>query len=116
MSAAERDAVAKYVELCEGLASSLVAPGRRGRNGAEYDDLVQEGLIDVWQSLARGIRPSARTIRGRMLNYIRWLGRHSPTEYGTMLPLDDYESVTRGREEGERSAQNDDVLREVPGD
>ena len=56
MSAAERDAVAKYVELCEGLASSLVAPGRRGRNGAEYSVLLMRSRNAIDRYKANGNR------------------------------------------------------------
>lgn len=78
------DQIAGYRGLVESLAHKFV-----GRNGAEYDDLVQEGLIDVWQSLERGITPAAEQIENRMKDWVRWLGRREPIEYGTMLPLDE---------------------------
>lgn len=109
-------AIAEHSGRIEALAVRFAKPGTRGRNGVEFDDLVQEGRIAVWQSLSRRIRPTDAFIRDRMRNYVRWLGRNGAAEYGTMLPLDDYESVSRRGEEGERSEQNDDVLREVPGD
>lgn len=77
--------IAAYNDACIAIARRLV-----GRNGAELDDLVQEGLVFVWQSLQRGIHPSADLIRGRMVNYVKWLGRKDPVPYEAMLPLDDY--------------------------
>ena len=109
-------AIEQYRGRAEALAVRLAKPGTRGRNGVEFDDLVQEGLIDAWQSMSRGISPSDRNMRGRMLNYIRWLGRHAPTDYGTMLPLDDYASIPEPREEDEADAEPDRLLREVSGD
>lgn len=86
----------QYLGRCEALASSLARPGSRGINGVEYDDLVQEGMIAVWQTITKAITPSDKVIRGRMLNYMRWLGRQG-VAYGTMLPLDDYaEAISRG--------------------
>jgi hypothetical protein len=101
------DRVADYVTACEVLAGKLVKSPGASQVGAEYDDLVQEGLIDVWQTLERGICPSADLIERRMRDYIRWLGaqigrtrtcnndvpaeacpQHVP--YETLLPLDDF--------------------------
>ena len=72
-----------YRGLCERLARPLV-----GRNGAELDDLVQEGLINVWRALEKGVNPSARIVQLRMLQYVKWLGRHHPVDYEDMLSLD----------------------------
>lgn len=64
--------------------------------GAEYDDLVQEGLINVWQTLARDVTPSADMIENRMRDYVRWLGnqigrgRDGSVPYEALLPLDDF--------------------------
>lgn len=80
--------VQEYLGLCEDLAARLARPGSRGLNGVEHDDLVQEGLIFVWQSLARGITPAARLIRGRMVDYQRWLGRQG-VPYAKMLPIEE---------------------------
>jgi len=77
--------IAAYEPLCVKLARPLV-----GRNGAELDDLVQEGRIDVWQSLARGVEPAAHLVYARMVDYVRWLGRQTPIPYEAMLPLDDF--------------------------
>lgn len=77
--------IADYEDALHALARRLV-----GRNGAELDDLVQEGRIFVWQSLQREVFPSAEMIRNRMVDYVRWLGRQTPIPYEAMLPLDDY--------------------------
>ena len=82
------DRVADYSGLVESLAHKFV-----GRNGAEFDDLVQEGLINVWQTLERGITPAASVIEDRMKNWVRYLGRTSPVDYGQMLPLDDFRGL-----------------------
>ena len=76
--------VAKYRDLVESLAARLVRPGRMTRNGVEYDDLVQEGLIFVWQSLQNGAAPSADMTRKTMLAYARKMGaqkRGGTTEF-----------------------------------
>lgn len=67
--------VAEYRGLCETLASRIVRPGRMSRTGVEYDDLVQEGMIFVWETLQRGESPSTPLVRGRMLNYVKKMGR-----------------------------------------
>jgi hypothetical protein len=77
-----------YLGLCESLAVTLAKPGTRGRNGVEFDDLVQEGLIFVWQSLQRGVLPASKLVKGRMVDYQRWLGRRGPTPYSTQLPIE----------------------------
>jgi DNA-directed RNA polymerase specialized sigma24 family protein len=76
--------VAAYRGLAETLARPLV-----GMNGAEQDDLVQEGLITVWLALEAGITPSADIVRKRMLTWVKWLGRQNPVPYEQMLPLED---------------------------
>lgn len=66
--------VAEYRGLCETLAARIVRPGSMSRTGVEYDDLVQEGLVAVWQTLSRGVTPSAEIVRGVMLKYARKMG------------------------------------------
>jgi DNA-directed RNA polymerase specialized sigma24 family protein len=65
----------------------------KGWNGAEVDDLEQEGLIAVWQSLARGVTPTETFITNRMRDWVRWLKRQTPIPYQAMLPLDDYRDI-----------------------
>ena len=79
--------VAEYLPLVERLARPFV-----GRSGAEFDDLVQEGLIDVWRSLRNDQLPAARFITARMARWCAWLARQYPTDYEKMLPLDSIES------------------------
>lgn len=68
-------AVAEYRALCEALAARIVRPGRMSRTGVEHDDLVQEGLINVWGALSAG-RPVGETgIRRAMLDYVKKMGR-----------------------------------------
>jgi DNA-directed RNA polymerase specialized sigma subunit len=83
------DQVAEYRGLVESLARKFV-----GRNGAEHDDLVQEGLIHVWQALTRSITPAAAQIENRMKKYVRWLGRHSSVPYEEMLPIENVDDLT----------------------
>lgn len=80
------EAVANYSEAVNSLAYRYV-----GWNGAEHDDLVQEGLIAVWMSIHKGFDPSRQVIEGRMKNWAKFLGSQLPTEYNDMLPLDLFE-------------------------
>lgn len=87
--------VAEYRGLVESSAHKLAATARAKRAGAEYDDLVQEGLIDVWQTLERGLAPAARHIEHRMQNWIRLLAGQTGVsrgaqhfDYEDLLPLD----------------------------
>jgi DNA-directed RNA polymerase specialized sigma24 family protein len=94
--------VAGYRDLVESLARKFV-----GRNQAEYDDLVQEGLINVWQTLERGVTPSAALIEARMLDWVRLLGSQTgrgrkrngdPIEYAELLPFERIVGVDEGGE------------------
>jgi hypothetical protein len=92
--------VAGYRDLVESLARKFV-----GRNGAELDDLVQEGLVNVWQTLERGIQPSAQIIEDRMRNWTKLMGSQTGrsliedangnlVSYETLLPLDDFQHLS----------------------
>ena len=96
--AADDAAVAEYLPLTRYLATRLKAgfPDDRFPE-VEYDDLEQEGRIFVWQSLSRGIRPSSDLIRGRMLNWVRFLHAEGRYSYEQVLPLDDYRDVADPR-------------------
>ena len=86
--------VRAYLALVESLAEKHAQSDATA--GAEYDDLVQEGLIDVWQALSRGVTPSAENIERRMIDWIRFQRRQRRGEIGsyeTLLPLDDYRVV-----------------------
>lgn len=88
-------AVASYRGLVEALAQSIARSPRAKQVGAEAEDLAQEGLIAVWQSLERGVNPML-VVENRMKDWIRYLGRQTPAEYETMLPLERLASVGRG--------------------
>lgn len=82
-----------YSGLVEGLARRIT-----GYAGAEYDDLVQEGNIAVWQTLARGLRPSRQVIRGRMIDWTRYLRRLTNNDaiaYEQLLPIDSFDDQLR---------------------
>jgi DNA-directed RNA polymerase specialized sigma subunit len=81
--------VSAYVEACEALAAEVARSGRARRVRAEFDDLFQEGMIFVWQTLEKGEKPSAEMIRNRMRNWIRTLAGQSPARYDELLPLDE---------------------------
>lgn len=95
----------KYAGLLDSLARKLSASPRAAQVGAEYDDLYQEGQIAIWQSLQRGVTPSADFAENRMRDWLKFLGgqkgmrpclddeklncpQHVP--YEALLPLDDF--------------------------
>jgi hypothetical protein len=59
-----------------------------GVGGAEYDDLVQEGLVFVWLSLSKGITPSADLVSKRMISWIRFINKQNPIPYNELLPME----------------------------
>lgn len=77
------DRVAGYRGLVESVASRY----HSRHILAEYDDLVQEGLIAVWRALEKGDTPGPDYIRNRMRDYVRKLHRESRHE--ETLPYDD---------------------------
>jgi DNA-directed RNA polymerase specialized sigma24 family protein len=83
--------VAAYQVHVEYLAKRLV-----GFAQAEFDDLVQEGMIAVWQTLSRGLRPSTGVIEGRMIDWVRYLQRlerNDAIAYERILPIEEYGDV-----------------------
>lgn len=83
--------VAAYQDHVEALARRYT-----GLRNAEFDDLVQEGMIAVWQTLKRGLRPSTLVIEGRMLSWLRYLyrlQRNDAIAYDLLLPIEDYDGV-----------------------
>jgi len=62
--------VAVYKEAIEAYARRFV-----GIANAEFDDLVQEGMIAVWMCQRDGYRPSEWMIKNRMKSWIRHLSR-----------------------------------------
>lgn len=89
-------AVAQYWAAVEAIAVKIAASSVANQVGAECDDLLQEGLINVWQSLERGVTPSTEHIENRMRDYVRYLGtqvgrsRDGSVPYEALLPLDDF--------------------------
>lgn len=87
------EAVAAYQSHIESLAWRYV-----GFANAEFDDLVQEGRIAVWQTLSRGLRPSTQVIEGRMKDWVRYLRRlvhNDAVAYELLLPIEEYDSTLR---------------------
>lgn len=80
------EVIAEYVPRVKSIARKYV-----GRNGAELDDLIQEGLIFIWLSLKKQIMPSMDLVDKRMKNWVRYLGRTAPKDYTEMLPFELYE-------------------------
>ncbi len=70
MAAVTSEQVAAYLPLIESSARLQV-----GRAGAEYDDLVQEGMIAVFLSLKRGNLPSREVVLNRQTDWVRYLHR-----------------------------------------
>jgi DNA-directed RNA polymerase specialized sigma24 family protein len=93
------DRVAEYRDAVEAIALRVSRGAVASQVGAEYDDLVQEGLMKVWQALEQGVTPSAENIENRMKDWIKHLGsqvgrsRDGAIPYETILPLDDFRSV-----------------------
>lgn len=52
-----------------------------GRDGAEVEDLIQEGRISVWQALKNGAEPSMYIASRRMLMWVRTLRPQNPAPY-----------------------------------
>ena len=67
------DRVAGYSGLVESVANRF----HSRHILAESDDLIQEGLIAVWQALEKGVEPGPEYIRNRMKDYVRKLHRES---------------------------------------
>jgi DNA-directed RNA polymerase specialized sigma24 family protein len=67
-----------------------------GYANAEFEDLAQEGRIAVWQTLARGLRPSTQVIEGRMLDWVRYLNhlqKNDAVAYEILLPIEEYDTT-----------------------
>ncbi|MDE2103100.1 MAG: hypothetical protein KGL39_37995 [Patescibacteria group bacterium] len=92
------DRVAGYRGLVESIATEIAHYRTAIRVGADFDDLAQEGLIEVWEALEEGADPvNPERIRRRMIDYIRAGARVAPPgerlspqiPYELVLPLDD---------------------------
>lgn len=80
------DDIRAYLPLVESHAARL----SKRRVGVEYDDLVQEGMVSVWQSLRRGVRPELAIVN-RMRDWIDFqarLRRNDSAPYGALLPIE----------------------------
>lgn len=103
--------------MVEATAARLSNSSRARRVGAELDDLIQEGLIFVWQTLERGHRVSGDMVQNRMLDWMRLMARQTGYDlpscdpkaeddsldpcpqhipYERILPLDDFRVVREG--------------------
>jgi DNA-directed RNA polymerase specialized sigma24 family protein len=81
----------EHTGLVESLAERL---SRRSRD--ERDDLVQEGLIAVWEALRSGKPVTEDNIVKRMQKWLRYRGRQKrdvPTSYDKLLPMEDLRAV-----------------------
>lgn len=63
--------------MVETVAARLANTSRARMVGAELDDLVQEGLLNIWQTLERGVHPRADIVELRMRNWIELLARQT---------------------------------------
>jgi hypothetical protein len=87
--------VGAWRHIVEAKARRVMATTAARQVNAEWDDLVQEGMISVWQSTERGVDP-ALVIESRMKDWLRYLreqtsrgsGRKAP--YSQVLPLDSF--------------------------
>ena len=83
------DQVAAYSGLVAHLAEKYAATRGAKVASAEYDDLYQEGMIDVWQALERGVTPSTVTIENQMRKWIRTMRRQSHPAGSRPLSFDE---------------------------
>ena len=56
-----------------------------GRNGAELDDLIQEGMISVWKNLEDGNSPSKTAIKNRMVDWTRYCKKQNNKTYEELV-------------------------------
>lgn len=73
------DAIKGYEKALHPLAKRL-----EGRNGADYQDLIQEGRISLWGPLATGTVPSLEICFSRMKMWVRHLVPQNPGPYEEM--------------------------------
>ena len=73
-------------ETIKGYEAALVPLALRlvGRDGADLDDLIQEGRISIWQALKRGVTPSLDIAFKRMQMWVRHLRPQNPADYMDM--------------------------------
>lgn len=86
--------VAPYVELVERLARPFV-----GRFDSERDDLVQEGLIKVFQALAKEQLPAKQHIINGMRDWVRVMEYQTRYRRMTEISLEEYQAALLEQEE-----------------
>jgi len=89
------DRLRENTGLVESLAELL---SRRSRD--ERDDLIQEGLIAVWEALRSGKPVTEDNIVKRMRKWLRYRGRQKrdvPTSYDKLLPMEDLRAVNAAK-------------------
>lgn len=67
-----------------------------GRDGADLDDLIQEGRISVWDALRKDVTPNLDIAFARMKMWVRHLRRQNPVPYAELVRLDDIERTDAG--------------------
>lgn len=86
------EAVAEYLPLVEGLARRF-----NGVAGAEFDDLVQEGLLKVFL-LIRDSKPVSKTaVKNAMRDWVRMCGRRGYAVSMSEEAVSYYDSSAPGR-------------------
>lgn len=69
-AAVSSEAVAEFLPYIKRLARRM-----DGKHGAEFDDLVQEGSLHVFEQLLAGRRPSHTGIKNKMVDWLRVCAR-----------------------------------------
>jgi DNA-directed RNA polymerase specialized sigma subunit len=96
MSLAVDQALDRNQGLVESLAAKISASPGAKRVGAEYEDLVQEGMIAVWQSTERGNTLDIQSVvSNRMRDWVKFLAHRGANSYAEFLPLDDFRELVR---------------------
>jgi len=79
-----------YLSGIESFAQRLAATPAARTAGAEYDDLVQEGMLAAYIALRKGVDPTP-SVGVRMKDWIRLQKRQregDPIPYETLLPTE----------------------------
>ena len=96
MSLAVDQALETHRGLVESLAAKISASPGAKRCGAEFDDLVQEGMIAVWQTTERGHTADLQSVvSNRMRDWVKFLAHRGANSYAEFLPLDDFRDLAR---------------------
>lgn len=83
--------VAKYEDMVEINARRFAAHRKLTGRGAEFEDLKQWGLIQVWQDLGNYVYPSNLSVQNRMRDYVRVCARQEgliKTPAGEVIPIE----------------------------